>query len=370
MRIGIDARLPAYSQGGISTYVSRLVETLLEIDRADEFTVFQSRKQRAPLVKDPRLRVRSLWTPPHHRWEQATLPLELLPRRLDVLHSPDFVPPFRRRGPSVITVHDLAFRRYPETKTGDSLRYYDQTDRAVREADGIIAVSETTRDDLEELMGVDPARVDVVHHGVDPFYRELEDQEVVRRFCRDRGLPESFLLWVGTMEPRKNLACLFRAFKALEGRLPEDRALLVLAGPKGWRYEETERVFASLGIAGRTCFFGPATEAELLLLYNAAWAFAFPSLYEGFGLPPLEAMACGTPVVASSAPAMPEVLGDAALYFDPQDHRTLAEHLERLCEEPALRLRLRRTGFETARRYRWGDAARRTLGVYRRVAGK
>ena len=368
MRIGIDARLVAYQRGGISTYIRRLVEALSEIDQQDEFTIFQSRRDDRPLVRRPGFHSSTLWTPPHHPWEQWALPLELAPRSLDLLHCPDFIPPFRRRCPAVITVHDLAFRRFPETKTPDSLRYYDQIDRAVAEAEAVIAVSQATKKDLAELLAVAPQRVEVVYHGVDRRYRELDDPPSVRAFCQSRGLPETFILWVGTQEPRKNLPCLFQALAAIKGRLPEAKDTLVVAGPKGWLYEEAESVLEDLGLRERTVFFGQATEEELLMLYNAAWALAFPSLYEGFGLPPLEAMACGTPVIASSAPALPEVLGDAALYFDPHQPEALAQHLLRLAEDTALWDCLRRAGLARAQGFRWRDTAEQTLAIYRSVA--
>ncbi|MBI2886683.1 MAG: glycosyltransferase family 4 protein [Chloroflexi bacterium] len=370
MRIGIDARLVAYQQGGINTYVRGLARALARVDPDDDFTLLQSRRSPQPLAAGPNVRVRSLWTPPHHVLEQWSLPLELALQPLEVLHSPDFIPPFRRRCPAVVTVHDLAFRRYPETKTADSLRYYDQVDRAVADAEAIIAVSEATRVDMGELLGVPRERVDVVYHGVDSCYRPTADRTALKDFCRRRGLPERFILWVGALEPRKNLGCLFRTLAEIGSRLPDSLGTLVLAGPRGWRWEETETLFQRLGIQRRTIFYGPATEEELRLLYNAAWVFVFPSLYEGFGLPPLEAMACGTPVVASSAPALPEVLGDAALYFDPEDPAGLGQHLLRLAEDPPLRERLSRAGVAQAGAFRWEDTAERTLEVYRKAAAR
>ncbi len=367
MLVGIDARLIAYQRGGISTYTLRLLQALQDLADGDQFTVLQSRRRPEPMLTHPAFRTVSLWTPPHHPWEQWSLPLELAFQPLDLLHSPDFIPPLHRRCPAVITVHDLAFLRFPDTQTSDSLRYYRQVNQAVENAEGIITVSEATRRDMVELLGCAAERVDVVHHGVDARYRPLS-QEAARRFCKDRGLPETFVLWVGTLEPRKNLAALFRAFAALKGKLPPARDTLVLAGPVGWRYEETAKLFDELGLAGRTVFFGPATEDELAMLYNAAWAFAFPSLYEGFGLPPLEAMACGTPVVASDAPALPEVLGDAALYVPPHDDQALAAALLRISHDTALAAELSRKGLARAAEFSWRQAAQQTLAIYHRVA--
>ncbi|MSQ27716.1 MAG: glycosyltransferase family 1 protein [Dehalococcoidia bacterium] len=372
MRYGIDARLLAYQGGGIPTYIRRLSQALCEmaLGRDEGVTVFQSRRSRERVVSSHRCQVRSLWTPPHHILEEWGLGIELALAPLDLIHSPDFIPPFRRRCPAVITVHDLDFLRSPETKTAGSLRYYGQIGRAVDDAEGIISVSETTARDLTGLLGVDRARVHVVHHGVGEAFRPLDDEGALDEFCRSRGLPRQFVLWVGTIEPRKNLPCLFQAMSGVIDRLPESKAHLVLVGPRGWGTGPIDAAFERSGLAGRTTFFGPASEEELVLLYNAAWVFAFPSNYEGFGLPPLEAMGCGTPVVASSAPALPEVLSDAALFFDPHDPEELGAALMRVSEDGELASRLAASGVKRAAQFRWADTARRTLDVYRTVAGR
>lgn len=371
MRYAIDARLVAYQRGGIATYVRRLVDALATpaVSRDATVRLLLARRDPTALEVPARFETQVLWTPPHHPLEEWALGVELAASGIDLVHSPDFIPPFRRRCPAVITVHDLAFLRHPETKTADSLRYYGQVRRAVRDAEAIIAVSRTTARDLSELLGVPRDRMRVIHHGVDPAYRPAADRAVVRAFCAQRGLPEEFFLWVGTQEPRKNLPCLFAGFAAAKDRLPPEKRNLVIAGPRGWGSEAIDAAFQAAGIAGQTTFFGPATEAELVLLYNAAWALAFPSIYEGFGLPPLEAMACGVPVLASNAPALPEVLGDAALYFAPDEPEALAALLLRVAHEPALAAGLRAAGPAHAAGFRWEATAAATLEVYREVAG-
>ena len=370
MRIGIDARLLAYQRGGISTYIRRLVEQFGRIAPEHQVLALKSRKQDDGSLPAGAVQWHPLWTPPHHQLEQLALPLELLPLALEVLHSPDFIPPFFRRCASVITVHDLSAHLFPETKTVDALRYYGQTERAARSAEAIIAVSETTRRDLERILGVPQQRVDVIHHGVDEKYRPIDDKNAIASFCTSKGLPDSFMLWVGSLEPRKNLACLFEALAAVGGKLPRGRQSLILVGPMGWRFEETQKVYEKLGLQDRVIFYGPAQEEELVLLYNAAWAFVFPSIYEGFGMPPLEAMACGTPVLAAATPALEEVLGKAALFFDPHQPDQLAEQLLRLASDAQLIAELRAAGVEQARGFRWEDAARQTLAVYRKAAGR
>lgn len=366
MRVGIDARLVPYQRGGISTYIQGLADALARIDTGDQLCLLESRKGLWPGAPLDGATTHMLWTPPHHPWEQWSLPLELAFAPLDVLHSPDFIPPFRSHCPTVITVHDLDFLRYPETKSADALRYYSQVGRAVTEAEGVIAVSETTKGDVVELLGVAPERVDVVYNGVSSYYRPLESREEARTFCREHGLPETFILWVSTIEPRKNLGCLLQAL--VQTDLPPSLQQLVLVGSQGWRAEESLAMIAGLGLGERTTLYGPATREELLYLYNAAWVLAYPSFYEGFGLPPLEAMACGTPVISSTAPALREVLGDTPLFCDPNDPSSLSRQLERLARSETLRCQLRDAGLGHAATFSWEKAARQTLDVYHKAA--
>ncbi|MCX6022572.1 MAG: glycosyltransferase family 1 protein [Chloroflexi bacterium] len=370
MRIGLDLRLAAYREGGIPQYGRPLLRALADLAPDDQFVALQHRKGPKPLVKAANVTTSKLWTPPHHRWEQAALALELLPRRLDVLHSPDFIAPRRRNCPAVITVHDLAFLRFPDILTPDSARYYGQVQRAVENADGVIAVSESTRADMAAYLGSPLDRIKVIHHGIDPEFNPAEQPGDVAAFCRDHGLPQRFILWVGTLEPRKGISVLLEALSLAQRGLPEEFGTLVVAGPLGWLSEGLTARAEALGLGARVRFFGPATRAELVQLYQAAWVFAFPSLYEGFGLPPLEAMACGTPVIASDAPALPEVLGNAAMFTPALNPDALASALTSLAHDPALRARLRAAGLKRAAGFRWEHTARATMQVYREaVAG-
>ncbi|MFH1484870.1 MAG: glycosyltransferase family 1 protein, partial [Chloroflexota bacterium] len=276
MRVGIDARLLHYQQGGISQYTLHLVEALAEVEREDTFTVFLSRKGRPIQSQRPNLRRRLLWTPPHHRLEQLLLPLELSFTDIDILHSPDFIQPLRRRFKSVITIHDLAFLRFPHLVTEESRRYYGQVTKTVANAEGIIAVSEWTRRDLLELAEAPEERTRVIHSAVDRRFRPLEDRRPVQRFCEERGLPLGFILWVGTLEPRKNLDTLLRAMALLQEREP-GRYMLVAVGAKGWLYESALQLLDQLRIGEHVMLYGPASVDELLMLHNAASLFVFPS---------------------------------------------------------------------------------------------
>lgn len=364
MRIGIDARLFAYQPAGIGYYTKRLVAALADLPDPLQLTVFESRRQVGPLLSHGRVRRRRLWTPPHHRWEQIGLALELFREPIDVLHSPDFIPPFYRRCRSVITIHDLAFVRYPNLLTPESLRYYRQVDRAIESADAIIAVSQCTKADLVELYGAPREKVVVIPEAADPFFRPRQEGEAVDVGVLPTRAP--FILFVGTLEPRKNLPTLLRAFQRLQrcGR-PEH---LVLVGQQGWLVDDLTDLIQSLGVADVVHRVGPLSMADLRATYWQASVLAMPSIYEGFGLPIVEAMACGTPVVASRAGALPEIVGDAGLLVDPMDDAALADALARLLEDDRLRADLRARGFQRVTGFRWERTARETYALYQKVA--
>jgi glycosyltransferase involved in cell wall biosynthesis len=369
MRLGIDARLVYYHQAGISRYCLQLMRALADIDKEDQFVIFQSRRDGRQLVDQANFQARPLWTPSHHPLEQYLLSLELRFTPVDVLHSPDFIPPLRRRCRSIITIHDLAFLLYPQYLTKSSARYYGQIDQAVRHTDHIIAVSESTRGDIVRLLGVPEQMITVIHEAPRRFFHLLPDVDLKPRLHKRFNLERDFVLFVGTVEPRKNLPTLLSAFQqVLDHYHPE--VDLVLAGAPGWLTDELYALVGRLKLEGRVHFLGRVSDEELVWLYNAAQVFVFPSFYEGFGLPPLEAMACGTPTIVSNVSSLPEVVGDAGLVIDPTDANDLTVAIWRLLSDQALRDEMIDKGFRRAALFSWERAARETLELYRRVAGQ
>ena len=362
MRIGMDARLLHYQPAGIGLYTQRLLEALETVDQTNDYFVLQSRKDVATLARGPRFRRQSLWTPPHHRLEQWTLPLELAPLGLDLLHSPDFIPPLRWRGRSVITVMDLAFLRYPYLLTEESRRYYGQVGRAVARADAILAISQATRSDLVELLGAPEDKITVTYLAADARFRRVDDPAALAAVRRKHGLDGDYLLFVGTLEPRKDLPTLLRAFGRIRPGFPG--LTLAMAGRPGWLCDEVYATARELGLEQAARFLGGVAPDDLAALYSGATAFVLPSLYEGFGMPVLESMACGTAVVCSNTSSLPEVAGDAALLFPPGDVDALAEALQRVITDETLRGELSRRGLARVARFSWADTARRTLAVY------
>jgi glycosyltransferase involved in cell wall biosynthesis len=369
MRIGIDARLVYYHQAGIGQYILRLTQALAQIDHEDQFVVFKSRKDPTFIVHQANFRDEQLWTPSHHRFERLALSVELMPFSLDVLHSPDFIPPARMRCPSVITVHDLAFLLYPRFLTRESARYYGQVDLAARHADHIIAVSASTKRDTVRLLGVPEKKITVIHEAAHPLFTPLTNETELARVRNHYQLPENFILFVSTVEPRKNLPTLLRAFKLLRDNYKSD-AVLAVAGNRGWLFEQVDQVVAELNLGEHVRFLGGVPNEELVYLYNAAKLFVFPSFYEGFGLPPLEAMACGTPVIVSNVSSLPEVIGDAGMLVAPEDVEGLTVAMWRVLGDENLRREMREKGLKRAQTFSWQRAARETLAVYRKVAEK
>jgi glycosyltransferase involved in cell wall biosynthesis len=365
VHVAIDGRLAGYSQGGIAQYTVQLARALAALDAPERLTLLRAARPVVQSETVANMPSAGLLTPPHHRFEQLTLPLELLRLRPDVLHSPDFIPPFRRPCRSVITVHDLGFLHYPETLTEQSRRYYGRIGRAVQSADRIIAVSSCTKRDLETLLQADPQKIDVVLEAADPKFQPVETEVELAAARRRLGVDKPYLLFVGSFEPRKDLVTLLDAFALVRQQVDLQ---LALVGRRGWLYEPIFQRRAELGLEDGVKIVEDFEHADLQPIYSAAVALAFPSLYEGFGLPAVEAMACGCPVVASDRGSLPEVVGQAGCLVPAQDAQALAEALLRVVTDEDWRRELVRRGLERAKSFSWHRAAEETLDVYRRAA--
>lgn len=377
LRIALDYT-PALLQGaGIGRYTQGLVAglaaqsvrpdvTLLlaaDVDR----TVYASLpfpSRRLPLSSRQQA---ILW----HRL-RLPLPLEWLAGQFDLVHSPDFVLPPLRRARGVITVHDLSFLRVPECAQPSLAAYLRRAaPAATRRAQCILADSHSTRRDLIELLQIEPQRIEVVYPGIGPHYRPItaEEQAEQRHTVATRyRLDHPFILSVGTLEPRKNYAHLISAYARLRRQtdLPER---LVIAGGKGWL---TEGIFAQVereGVAPFVQFLGYVPESDLPTLYSLANLFVFPSRHEGFGIPIIEALACGAPVVCANNSSLPEAAGDAALLTDADDPAGLAAAMERALTDQPWRAEMRRRGFNQAARFTWQASAAQLLGAYHKAAG-
>ncbi len=367
MRIGIDLRIHYHQTAGISYYAIRLLTALAQVDKENEYWLLQHRKERKQLVRGPRFKRKTLFTPTHRRFEQWFLSQETRLHRLDLIHSPDFIPPLHNRIPAVITIHDLAFLLYPKFVTGESARYYGQVEVAVKRANRIIAVSHSTKQDIIKLLGAPEEKIDVIYEAGDDFFRPIPSQEARSILAKaGKRLPERFILFVGTIEPRKNIKTLIQAYKILKDRYGHDVSL-VLAGATGWLADDVYELVEKLDIEQDVHFLGRTSNEHLLALYNLAIALAHPAYYEGFGLPLLEAMTCGAPVICSNVSSLPEVVGDAAILISPEDVEMWVAGLHRVIADADLRQEMSRKGLARAKAFSWEKAARETLATYRRA---
>lgn len=366
MRTGIDARIAHYSRGGIRSYVVHLIDALANLDGDEDYCILRSRKGRDISPSEPRFRSVPCWTPSHHRLERWTLSIEIARLGLDVLHSPDFIPPAFGYGYSVITVHDLSFLYYPNFLTTESRRHYGGLiEWAVEHADHILADSHATKSDLTSLLDVSAEKITVVHLAADSSFRPLSD-EAARDATARYDLRPGFILFVGTLEPRKNVPGLLVAYRSLLDRQATERPL-VLVGSKGWLYEQIFDRVEALHLSDHVRFLHDVPDEDLPGLYSAARVLAMPSFYEGFGLPALEAMSCGTPVVVANRASLPEVVGEAGLLVNPENPEEIAEALERVLTKDSQRARMRKAGLAQAETFSWERVARETRAVYQEV---
>lgn len=380
-RIGIDAHLlsfaGSYRQAGVSRYVAELLRAFASEDPAGgrAYTAFVGPEPVPRTFLPPgtgplrfvHSRLPTGRPPVRIAWEQGVGPLVAARARLDLLHGPVNALPLAVPCRGIVTVHDLAFLAHPEALGAGRRRYLTAiTTLSARRAARIIAVSAFTRDEIVRRLGIPARKIAVVHNAVDASFAPLPVGESAR-FRAERGLPERLILCVGTLEPRKNLIGLLDAFARLA---PTTDAELVVVGGQGWLYDETLARVAALGLTGRVRFAGFVPDEDLPRWYNAATVFVYPSLYEGFGLPPLEALACGVPTVTSAGTAMAEVVGDAALLADPRDPGALAAALRRALDDAGLRATLREAGPRRAAGFTWARTAAATRAVYDEVLAR
>jgi glycosyltransferase involved in cell wall biosynthesis len=369
MRIALDARLNAYRGGGIPNYTRQLLTAMAALAPDDEFIALQHRRQLRPLVLAPNVRRVGLFTPPHNRFEQLALPLELLPHRPQLLHCPDFIAPRMRLCPAVVTIHDLAFIHYPAILDDDARRYYGQVRAAAHHADALIAVSQSTHDDIVAQLGVPPERITVIYEAAAPIFQPLALEAGQTRSIGGHELSAgSFLLFVSTLEPRKNLPTLLQALAICRERLPSAHVRLAVAGARGWHENTIFKIVKELKLEEAVLFLGRVETEELRWLYNACRIYINPSLYEGFGLPVLEALACGAPTLIAATSSLPEIAGDAAIAVPPLASDAWADAILALWHDEQRRSKLAQLGPAQAGRFSWQRAARETLALYRRVA--
>lgn len=368
IRVGINAHLlsgrDGYRRAGIHHYIAQVLKHL-EQDVELDYTVFTRFGEG---WNRPDMRTISTNWPTEKRsvriaWEQLAWPLGVRQQNIDLMHSMAFVTPLWSPCPAIVTVYDLSFLHFPDRFPALQRLYLtSQTRRSVRTARQVVAISESGRDDIHRFFGVPLERIGVVRPGVDTTYQPRPQNEI-DTFRAQHSLPEKFVLHVGTLQPRKNIPTLIEAMAKLPEPLP-----LVLVGGKGWLYDEIFAKVERLGLSGRVHFTGYVPDKDLPLWYNSATAFVFPSVYEGFGMPVVEAMACGTPVIAANTSSIPEAAGESALLFEPQDVSALANHIAQVVGNPSLAAKMGKQGRIQAQQFSWVRSGRDMTQIYQKVA--
>jgi len=372
MRIVLDARTATDHFPGIGRYVVNLAQAMVPfLGRGQQLTLLRdpTRPPRWDLtaMEDEQVQVVDVTASSFSLRQQRVIPRLLRHLGADIYHSPYYLMPYCPGVPTVLTVYDLIPLLFPRIVSLQARLLFRWTmSLALRTASRVLAISQTTRRDLLSHYRLSPQTVTVIPLAADPVFRPAPPAEV-ERIRRKHALPKDYVLYLGINKPHKNLVRLIDAFSRITHHAP--RITLVIAGAWDSRYPEPRQRVTTLGLEDVVRFLGPVAEADLPALYSGATLFVFPSEYEGFGLPVLEAMACGSPVACSNTSSLPEVAGDAALYFDPADLGAIASALNQALIDSRLRLDLQRRGLARASEFSWERTARETLQVYREILG-
>ena len=367
MRIGVDVR--KIKDGGIGTYISEVLERLIPADPNNHYTLYFAPEDFSHYDYSwENVTKRVNRSGKYSLGEHLSFPLQARRERLELFFFPHYTKSWWMPCPAVTTVHDLIHLRFPEYLSNPLAKYYARViiGRACRSSEVVVTGSEATKRDLLELFKIEEKKVRVIYNGVDhQTYHPLSDEERIGTFKKRYSLFKPFILYVGALKPHKNIPSLLRAYSSCPLRGDFD---LVIATFRGEDRETIDKLARELGLQDNPRYLFSLRKEELTLLYNCAHLLVFPSFYEGFGLPALEAMACGCPVIASNRASLPEVVGDAGLLFEPEEPEELAEKMSLLGNDEGLRQRLKERGRAQAQKFRWERTAEMTLEVFRTVA--
>jgi glycosyltransferase involved in cell wall biosynthesis len=374
VRIGIDATALPPNPVGAGNYIIQLVRTLAAMDTGHEFVIFAQQQGRELIgelasphchwvvVPDMSPALRLLW-------EQVQLPALVKNSKVDLLHSLHYTRPVVLPCKSVVTFHDMTFFLFPELHTRVKRLFFPLAIRySARHADALITISESTRTDAMRILRIPPERIFAAPLGISADFRPIDDPALLEQGRQAHHLPDKFILYVGLIEPRKNIPFLLKAYARLlkQGNPPH----LVLVGRQGWMYDQVIKLIEQLKLEGKVQFAGYISPQNLPIVYNLAQIFVYPSTYEGFGFPPLEAMACGIPVITTAISAMLDNVGDAGLLIPPQDELALSSALQTLLDDGSLRNQLSIAGRLRAAEFTWHRTAMETLKVYQQVGAQ
>lgn len=377
MKIGIDATSLLFNRPittGIQYYIENIVNNIAFIDRDNEYIIygyswhnhyFEIKKSNLPAFSNFSVRLRKIPTKLISVMHKCGIPFEYLFGGIDIqhIHGPRTLC-FRRRK-KVITVYDLTYELFPQFHTKENISRYKETyGTKLKEMDKIIAISENTKKDLINLYKINPQRIKVIYGAADEIYRPVKDLTRLGQVKEKYNLPDRFILFVGVIEPRKNIVRLIKAYQQLKRSIQQK---LVIVGEKGWLYEDVFKAIGESDWRDDIIFLNNIPKEDLACLYSACDLFVYPSLYEGFGLPPLEAMSCQAPVISSNTSSLPEVMGGAGILITPTSVEELSEAMYKVLTNATLREEMGSKGLERAKLFSWKKSAQETIGVYKEV---
>ena len=373
MKIAINTLSLNRTKAGMGNYIKNLVDGLSKIDKDNEYFVivsennkdfFRINKKNFKIINLGKKVTMDL---PRLFWEQISLPRFLKKNKIDVLHSPSFVMPIISKAKNVLTVADMTFITHPQVHTLIKRVYFSLfMPYSIKKADRVISISESTKKDILHYVKVDEKKIKTIYLAADSSFIVQNKEKCRKKIKENYDVSSPFILFIGMIEPRKNLERLIIAFSELrkKGNIPYR---LVIVGRKGWKVRGMLSMIKSLEIEKEIIFTGYVPDEDLARFYNAAEFFVYPSLYEGFGIPIIEAMACGCPVITSNISSMPEVAGDAALLVDPGDVSQISSAMRRLIKDKKLREDMIKRGIKRSSEFSWKKCAKETLKIYRGI---
>jgi len=367
MKIGIDARTIVGKRAGKGQYTYNLVKALIEADSKNQYFLYCSRSLPEDLKPSENFQQRIIRKPSLF-WHIVTF-VQLKKDKVDVFLAPtSYIIPALGYRKSVVVVHDLfSFLGLVSRQKKATITERLAARRAFRYARKIIAISQNTKDDLMRLFNINPKKISVIYNGVDKQFIPIQNKSEIDRVLKQYKLPDKFFLFVSTLEPRKNVVRLIRAYYQLSTSNQQATTKLVIVGQRGWSYQKIFDTVDELNLKEKVIFADYIENEDLPYLYNAALAFVLPSLYEGFGLPVLEAMACQCPMITSNVSSLPEVGGKAVLYVDPYRVDEIAKVMKKVLVNQDLRKELQQKGLERAKKFSWEKTARETLKVLKQI---
>lgn len=367
MKIGIDARFYSSNFTGIGRYVYELIDNILKLDQHNQYVLFFNKPEFEKFTAPRKGVTKILADCPHYSFKEQWHFWRLLQKEnLDLMHFTHFNAPILYRRPSIVTIHDLTLNLHPGKKMASSLHRFAYTltiQSIIKRSKCIIAPSEHTRQDIVKHFNVEPDKIAVIYEGVSQSFHKISDTNIIKEFCEKMGLTKPYILYTGVWRSHKNLVNLIKAFAILK-HTHHFPGQLVITGKEDPWYPEVKQTVLDENLEGEVRFTGLIPDEDLVLLYNGASIFVLPSFYEGFGLPALEAFACGVPVCVSSTSSLPEICNKAAEYFDPNNPNGMASKIALVYNDEAKKADLISRGYERIKEFSWRKMAEETLKIY------